>query len=301
MLDKLASPSALTSGEAPVANVVWGEPRPLDRAGRVTAREGSFTSPAASILRAGHRVTARWITPRDEPKAPCYVVLAASRDEGFDGRTALFLPLAERHGTSAVMLECPFYGSRRPPGQDGPNVGTVAEQLALSVAAVIEARAMLEHLAAQGILRLGVAGFSMGGSLAALVAATTSRPIASAIFAAGRSGVPVYTQGLLARSIDYATLGRSEGGAPGAKARFATLFAGGDVAAYPLPTRADAAVLVASRSDGYVLASEVEALHAHWPGSALTWLDTGHAGAWLFERAALRRAAVEAMSRLSAR
>ena len=61
---------------------------------------------------------------------------------------------------------------------------------------------------------------------------------------------------------------------------------------------ARAAVLVGARCDAYIPAESVRLLHAHWPGSTLHWMDTGHIGAFLFHRQAFLQAAIDAFRRL---
>ena len=36
-------------------------------------------------------------------------------------------------------------------------------------------------------------------------------------------------------------------------------------------------MIVGARRDGYIPAEAVEALHDHWPGSELRWINAGHA------------------------
>ena len=58
------------------------------------------------------------------------VAFAATGDEGFDGRrNRLSVPLAAR-GIASILLEMPFYGLRRPEGQEGPKVRHVSDACA---------------------------------------------------------------------------------------------------------------------------------------------------------------------------
>jgi predicted alpha/beta hydrolase family esterase len=113
--------------------------------------------------------------------------------------------------------------------------------------------------------------------------------------AAGLSGVPVFNEGLLSRSVELSALGGPERG----RARLAELFGAADLDRHPPPRRPEAAVLVGARRDGYVRADQIEALAARWRGSELVWLDTGHAGALVRHGAALRAAALRALDRLA--
>ncbi|HSG79987.1 MAG TPA: alpha/beta hydrolase family protein, partial [Acidimicrobiia bacterium] len=55
------------------------------------------------------------------------------------------------------------------------------------------------------------------------------------------------------------------------------------VTAFPPPIRSDAAVMVAGTVDGYVPTAAVQAVHRHWPGSELDWVNVGH-GALIWRR-----------------
>jgi pimeloyl-ACP methyl ester carboxylesterase len=221
-------------------------------------------------------------------------VLASSGDEGWSLRDRVWRPLVATGELEAYFIENAMYGARRPPGQRGADVRTVSDHLLMNVSMVEESRALLDHLAHIGHARLGIAGYSMGGSMAALVAAVTPRPLAAAVLAAGASGIPVFTEGLLSRGIDYAALGGD-----GARERIGRIFGVADLHRHPPPRRPEAAILVAARRDGYVFAAQVSALHTRWPGSELRWIDTGHAGALLFHGDVLRAAARDAMARLA--
>jgi dienelactone hydrolase len=220
-------------------------------------------------------------------------VLASSGDEGFALRERLWRPLVAEGAIEAILLENAMYGARRPHGQRGADVRTVSDQLLMNVSMAEEARALLDWLAREGHARAGVAGYSMGGSMAALVAAVTPRPIAAAVFAAGLSGVPVFTEGLLSKGIDYDALG------PGARARMGALFGVADLDRHPAPRALSATVLVAAKRDGYVSSRQVSALADRWRGCELRWIDSGHVGALVLCGDVLRQAAKDAMARLA--
>ena len=137
--------------------------------------------------------------------------------------------------------------------------------------------------------------------MAALCSAVCREPIATALFSSGISAVPIFTEGLLSRSIDFETLSHETGSVESARARLGALFAAADLHRHPVPARPDAAVIISGRRDGYVFPETVASLHAHWLGSELRWLDTGHAGALVLNGESLRAAARDAMKRLRAR
>jgi Alpha/beta hydrolase domain containing 18 len=278
----------------PVARMTWGSWR---REGRVRVTDGVFPAPLSGLPLCARRALVRRFAPARAEKGrrrPVYIVLAASGDEGFSGRTRLWRPLVERGEMEVLLLESAMYGGRRPVGQSGAAIRRVSEHLLMNLSTVEETRALVEHLNEDGYDRIGLAGFSMGGSSAALAAAVVSRPLAVAVLGAGRSVVPVFTEAMLSRDIEFAALGGGES----ARARLADLFGHADLDRHPPPRRLDAVVIVGAKRDGYMFPEQVKALHALWPASELRWLDTGHAGALVYHRDALRRAAVDAMARL---
>lgn len=297
-LDRFAPTLELGARPSPLA-ITWS-PVAGGRGGLVV-RDGTFTSPTAGLPDVANRGHVRALLPRRERSMqprPMYVSLASSGEEGFAVRTRLFGPMVEQSGVGVLLLENPLYGLRRPPGQRGSAVHTVSEHMLMNLGMLEECLGLLETLAQEGHTQLGVTGFSMGGSMAALAAALSPRPVAAAIFSAGRSAVYAFTTGLLSRSIDFELLGRGEGGAAGARSRLARLFGTADLDRHAVPRSPDAAVIVGARRDGYVHSAEVQRLHELWKGSEVRWLDTGHVGTVLQHASALRRAALDAMDRL---
>ena len=260
--------------------------RPTQNQGKVTRRDGQFRSPLAVLPPAVANVHLRALT-RPGNQAAC-VMLAASRDEGYAIRERVFGPLATR-GIDLYFLENPYYGERR--AGRGPSDMTVADHGLMALGMVQEARALLEYLQ-PGYLKLVVAGYSMGGHMAAITAAVTPQPIACAALATGASAGAIYTRGLLSRSVDFATLGAS------AHQRLRQLFDVADITNFRPPLRVNAAVVSGCTQDGYVLPSETERLHAHWKGSSLQWIRAGHFSALMTQRQALRECIEEAISRL---
>jgi hypothetical protein len=295
VLDRLATVARF---EHPPGRVELRWERP-EIEGKVVAQQGSFASPVEELPPEARRAVVRRLLPAGQPRAPLYVVLGASGEEGFAMRTRLFRPMVERDGIGVLFLENAMYGLRRPQGQKGAAIRTLGEQLLMNIAMVEEARALFDALADEGHAKLGITGYSMGGSMAALVAAVTPRPLAAAVFAAGRSAGPVFTEGLLSTGLDFEALGAGHGGVEGAKERLRALFGAADLERHPRPRCLEATALVAGLRDGYVFPREVLALHALWPESSLRWVESGHAGTLVFHGEVLRSAAVEAMSRLA--
>ena len=273
---------------APV-KIAWRGRRTL---GGETSRDGIFQSPLAALPDAVKTVQVRaWTRERNE--AAC-VMLAASRDEGYWIREQVFGALTGR-GIDLYLVENPYYGSRR--DGRGPSEITVSDHGLMALAMVLEARALLHYLQNR-YRKLAIAGYSMGGHMAALTAAVTPLPVACAALATGASASAIYTRGMLSRSVDFDALGGGAAGRTAARDRLRKLFDVADLGCYRPPIRQDATVISGCVRDGYVLASETERLHRHWKGSTLRWINAGHFSALLTQRRALCECVEEAIARL---
>ena len=270
--------------QPPPIAVEWGAP---SRRGGKTRCDGTFRSPMEALPQAVATAHVRaWKSAGN--RAAC-VLLAASRDEGYWIREFVFLPLTAR-GIDLFLLESPYYGLRR--DGRGPSEITVADHGLMALGMVLEARALLDHLQPQ-YPKLAIAGYSMGGHMAALTAAVSPMPLACAALATGASASAIYTRGLLSWSVDLDTLGGDS-----ARQRLCALFDVADITNFRPPLRVDAAVVSGCTRDGYVLPSETERLHQHWKGSELRWIEAGHFSALFTQRRALRACVEEAVKRL---
>lgn len=256
-----------------------------------TVRDGVFLSPLDLLPEQTRAVHVRAWT-RAEHKAAC-VILAASRDEGFGARERIFGGLSKR-GLDLYFMENPFYGSRRTP--QGPLRITISDHGKMALGMVLEARAVLEHLRPL-YTKLVIAGYSLGGHMAAITAAVTPLPMGCAALATGACASSIYTRGLLSWSVDLDALGGAPERRAAARDRLHQLFEVCEVTRYPLPARPDAAVIVGCKRDGYVFKSETERLHQHWKGSALRWIPAGHFSALVTSRRALCDCVAEAAER----
>ena len=262
------------------------------RPDRMTQRNGTFLSPLSTLpaeVRTAH--VRAWI--REGNDAAC-VVLAASRDEGYKMRERVFGPLVNR-GVDLYLLENPFYGRRRT--QSSASLHTFSDHVLMNLASVWEAKALLQHLLSS-YGKLAVAGYSMGGHMAAITAAVCPFPVACAALATGASAAPIYTQGLLSWSVDLRALAGGFTQETAAQEKLRVLIRAADLTRYSPPLRSDAAVLVGCARDGYVLPAEIQRLHDYWPNSTLRWLQAGHVTALIRCRHALRAAVADATAML---
>lgn len=280
-----------------LSEVTMRHPR---REGRLLVQEGRFPSPAAvgSLPAACQEARFQLLLPRDAgPRPPVCIFLAASGDEGFGLRRFLARELA-RHGVGALLLENPYYGSRRPPGQRGPAVRTVVELLLMFRATAVEATALMGWLLASGHPKVGISGYSMGGSIAAYAAAVFPLPVAVIPMAAAHSSAPVFTEGVLSALPDWEVLGRTTGGPEAARQRLSEVLSAASTTVLPPLSNPRRAILLAARQDGFVPSSATLRLLQHWRGAELRYLQGGHVSAFLTGRAAIIRAILDAFSRV---
>jgi hypothetical protein len=225
--------------------------------------------------------------------------LASSGDHGFGLRRFLARPLLAA-GLGALLLENPYYGSRRPPEQRGEALRTVADLLLMARATAVEAVALLGWLLARGHPKVGLSGYSMGGSMAAYAACFFPLPLAVVPVAVAHSAAPVFTQGVLSALPHWENLGRTCGGAEAARQRLAELLEGLSItqlAPLPHPRRA---ILLAARQDGFVPSSSTLRLLQHWRGAELRYLPGGHVSGLITGRSVIARAIFDAFSRVEA-
>ncbi len=262
-----------------------------------TVRVGSFVSPAASMLPPRTRTAfVEFHEPLHGATGRVCLLLAATGEEGYPLRRRLVHDLLAQ-GIGAVLLENPFYGSRRPEGQRFSLLRTVRDQFAMNTATVDEARALLRWIRDEGFVP-GASGYSQGGMMTSFGAALCDFPVAAVPCASGLRAAPIFTENALQRRFDWAALAKAFGSESSARRHFAACLEPVDVGRFPPPHHPASAILVGARYDGYIPEAEVEALHRHWPGSELRWVETGHlTGAVLGKRAHLR-AIVDAFDRM---
>lgn len=259
-------------------------------------RLASFESPAATPLPAESR-RARveiWTPTRRFSRAMC-IILAMTADEGFRLRQ----PLARRllaEGIGSIILENPYYGSRRPRGQRGPVLRTVVDQLAMNTATVDEARALLGWIRDAGYVP-GITGYSQGGFMAAFAAALVDYPVVVVPRGAGTHAGPVLTKWAFSRAIHWPSLARESEGLWYARAALERHLVGVDLTRHPAPVAPELATVLVARHDRIFPVQSGEALHRHWAGSRLVVSNAGHMTSALFTDATQAEAIVDGFRR----
>ena len=260
-------------------------------------RDGTFESPTTVPLppEARQGVLELW-SPVGTERGPACLVLAATGEEGFFRRRRLARTLVGA-GITAVLLENPYYGARRPRGQHGPALRTVFDQFAMNLATVDEARFLLHVLRARGYGPVGVTGYSQGGFMSAFAASLVDFPVVAVPRAAGTSAEVVFTESALSHGVHWPALAREVGSEERARRELASMLRVVDLTKHPAPIDTNLATIVVSRHDRFVPPADGEALHRHWAGSHLVWSEGGHVTSSVFDGSGQARAIIEAFRR----
>jgi hypothetical protein len=245
--------------------------RPARRSGRFTVRDLVFESPAERLPTASRIAKARMVSPGGDHDRIC-ILMAAWNDHGYRTRRMLARILADR-GIASVMLENPLYGDRRPDPNDDRPLATAAEFAIMGRAAVVEGRSLADYLRRLGH-RVGVAGYSMGGNLAAFIGTTVPFPMAVSPAASPHAAGPAFMHGILRLSVAWDAL---DDDPDRARSRLSDFLHAATVLDYEPPGHLGSAVIVAGTTDGFVPTASVQAIHRHWPGSTMEWVSAGHA------------------------
>jgi hypothetical protein len=245
------------------------------RHGPLVISDLEFESTAEDLPARARTARARLIATGPDPDR-VVVLMSAWNDHDYRSRMRI-ANLLHSHGIASVMLENPYYGERRPnPGDEQP-IATVADFGMMGRAAVLDGRVLAGHFHRRGAT-VGVAGFSMGGNLAAFVAAGLPFAVATAPLAGAHSPAPVFLDGILRSTIAWDALG---GERPQVEQALWDYLSAATVLDHPPRPHLGYAVLIAATKDGYVPTSSIQAVHRHWPGSTLEWINAGHGSlAW---------------------
>jgi hypothetical protein len=284
---------------APISHIEWDEPTLGPKASR--HRNGRFTSPMPEDLI--HPEARQAFVQLHEPagatfNTPLCVVFAMTGDEGFDYRFRTLSQQLIEKGISTLLLENSYYGARKPADQRDYKLQTVEEMLSMSVASVLEGKAILRHLRDEGHTRLGVAGVSQGGMVAALVGAQAPFPVAIASSLAAHAPDEVLARGLLSCFVEWPAL-LPEDKSFDPRDRLRQLFQVGDVTYIDPPVRPEAALLLGAKRDVVIPRDSISKIHKHWKGSKLRWIPGTHVTSIFLHSRAFRRLILDSFEALA--
>ena len=269
--------------------------RPARRSGSIVVRDLDFESPFELLPRQSRIVRARWLTTHPEPNR-VVILHAAWNDEDYRTRGRIARDLLAR-GIASVMPEHPLYGNRRRAKHLETPVPLVSDFCLMGRGGVLEGRSLADHLRRAGYT-VGVSGYSMGGNIAGFVGTLVDFPVAVSATAVSYSAGPPFMSGLLRKTIAWDALG---GERPEVVERISAVLHAGSLLDHTPPPHLAAAVLLAGTRDGFVPTAATQAIHRHWKGSKMEWVNAGHASLLLTKRDRIVQTVVESFERLERR
>lgn len=177
--------------------------------------EGSFESPFNKHLPGimpDETITAHFqlVLPRkwhSHKVKPVCLHLAGTGDHFFWRRRNLIAkPLLKESGIGSLLLENPFYGSRKPQNQIRSSLHNVCDIFIMGGCLIMESIVLLNWCEQQGFGPLGLTGLSMGGHMASLAATSWPKPIPLVPCLSWSTASPVFTQGVMSASINWTLL-----------------------------------------------------------------------------------------------
>lgn len=284
-VDQLSNPELMLQAP-PQVSIDWKSTEALpDR----IVRDGTFAA-ITDLPKQAATVRVRLVEPATGTDRLC-LLMAAWNDHGYSTRQLLAGELLAR-GIGSLILEIPFYGSRRLVGPDEQPIRTVADFARMGLGAATEGKALLHHFRDEYVM--GVSGYSMGGNIGALVGAAAGFPVAMAPLAASHSPGPVFLDGVIRHGIDWNALGGRE-----QQEQLRSALTAASALGLPAPAWSHSAVMVIGRTDGFIPLQAAQALHAHWPGSELRMVRGGHATVLWRQRNRLADAVEDSFSLLA--
>ena len=271
--------------EAEPTSVCWTSSRTQ---GAVRIRDGKFDSSALDLPPESRIGRVRLVEPRYGASRGIVVALPSWGDDDWSTRERIYTP-AVQYGLSLLMLENPFYGSRRRVGQIGTGLCTVSDFVLMGRAIMRETLSLLGWAREQGYPVMGIAGYSMGGQLAALTASLSPDPLRIALVAPSALPHTVFVDGPLKADIAWDCLG------PDGPPRLRQIMGALSVLSLPPPRESSSAVLLGTRRDAFVQPGDVGAIARHW-GTHTRWLDDGHISVITLRARAVAQAVVDAFA-----
>lgn len=258
---------------------------------RVGIRYASPDTLLPSTVSTGRGVFFR---PRKVPYGTV-IALAATGDEGFAHRTKqIALPLLQE-GIATLILEAPYYGSRRLPGRDSSVLASVVELGQLFRAQVIEAAALVYAVRNFTGEKVVLTGTSRGAQAAVVAASLLDESPPVVAFLAPYSAYPVFTDGVLRHDVCFDALAEEEGGdLEAAKARLQEMLRSGDIDQFGTGLNEAETIFVHATADGFVPPSAAERYRQTFPNAHFNDIDGGHISSFLRAGKSLRGYLVDA-------
>ncbi|RUS79509.1 hypothetical protein EGW08_012741 [Elysia chlorotica] len=185
------------------------------RDGSFRILEGHFTSPFVDHLPGimppeVEKASFQMILPikwRDPHLKPVCIHLAGTGDHFFWRRRLLTArPLLKESGIASIILENPYYGTRKPKEQLRSSLHNVSDLFVMGGALVLESLALLHWCEREGWGPLGLSGISMGGHMVSGVATLWPKPISVVPILSWTTASIIFTEGVMSGAIPWETL-----------------------------------------------------------------------------------------------
>jgi len=167
---------------------------------------GSFESPMNSLYPGllpleSQTCHFKMILPKkwdNENKKRICLHYAPTGDHGYYRRDSfLAQPLAKDYNMGSIIVENPFYGSRKPKNQTRSSTRHVTDIFSMGCSLMLEGQFLFSWLESNGYGPLGISGVSLGGHNASLTAAVWQKPLAIIPCLSWSSAAHTFSEGIL--------------------------------------------------------------------------------------------------------
>lgn len=110
------------------------------------------------------------------------------------------------YGITSIIVENPFYGSRKPADQSGSCLLNVQDLFIMGGSLVLECLVLFNYLERSNYGPLGVTGVSLGGHMCSLAGCSWPKPISIIPCLSWTTASCVFTQGVLSGAIPWNVL-----------------------------------------------------------------------------------------------
>lgn len=115
-------------------------------------------------------------------------------------------PLLKEAGIGSILLENPFYGSRKPKHQTRSSLHNVSDIFVMGGCLILESLALFHWCEREGYGPLGISGISMGGHMASLAGCSWHKPLPIIPCLSWTTASCVFTQGVMSAAIPWPLL-----------------------------------------------------------------------------------------------
>lgn len=106
----------------------------------------------------------------------------------------------------AIILENPFYGSRKPADQKASSLHNVSDIFVMGGCLILESLVLFNFCERNGLGPLGITGLSLGGHMASLAATNWPKPLVLVPCLSWSTASSVFTEGVMSQSINWDVL-----------------------------------------------------------------------------------------------